>query len=42
MIKLIAKIYELRKTHGHPCIKELIKLIESNWFLRWLKKFVRI
>lgn len=42
MIKLIAKIYLLKKTHDHPCIKELIKLIESNWFLRWLKKIARI
>lgn len=38
MKKLIRKIYEIYyHGHNHPCIKELIKIIESNWFLKLFK-----
>ncbi len=42
MRKLIAKIYELRKQHGHPCILELIKMIENGgWFMRLFVKTIK-
>ena len=38
MIKLINRIYALKRAHHHPCIGELVSIIEGHWFLRWLHK----